>query len=75
MLRPLRATAAEGFRRTRMVPVAGAKAETVRAFLAGHVEPGSTVVTDGLPPPRPSSPATATGASPAPRGNCRACIG
>jgi transposase-like protein len=38
----------KGFGRARMVPVADAKAETVRAFLTDHVEPGSTVVTDGF---------------------------
>jgi transposase-like protein len=32
----------------RMTPVADAKAKTVRALLADHVEPGSTVVTDGF---------------------------
>jgi transposase-like protein len=39
---------AKGFGRARMVPVPDARAETVRAFLADHVEPGSTVVTDGF---------------------------
>jgi hypothetical protein len=38
----------KGFGRARMIPVADAKAKTVRAFLADHVEPGSTVVTDGF---------------------------
>jgi transposase-like protein len=38
----------KGFGRARLIPVADAKAKTVRAFLADHVEPGSTVVTDGF---------------------------
>ena len=37
-----------GFGRARMQRIPDAKTETLRAFLADSVEPGSTVVTDGL---------------------------
>ena len=38
-----------GFGRCRMAPIADASAETLRAFLREHVEPGTRVITDGWP--------------------------
>jgi transposase-like protein len=37
----------KGFGRCRMVPIADASAETLRAFLVDNVEPGARVITDG----------------------------
>jgi transposase-like protein len=39
----------KGFGRTRMAVLPDASSPSLAAFLADHVEPGSTVVTDGLP--------------------------
>jgi hypothetical protein len=38
----------KGFGRARMVVLPAATGMTIQALVAGHVEPGSTVVTDGL---------------------------
>jgi transposase-like protein len=37
----------KGYGRCRMAPLADASAASLRAFLADHVEPGATVITDG----------------------------
>jgi len=37
----------KGYGRCRMAPLADASATSLRAFLADHVEPGATVITDG----------------------------
>ena len=38
-----------GLGRCRMSPLADASAETLHAFVMDHVEPGSTIITDGWP--------------------------
>ena len=38
-----------GLGRCRMSPLADASAETLHAFVMDHVEPGSTIITDGCP--------------------------
>lgn len=40
---------AKGFGRCRMQVIDDASAPTLRAFLLAHVEPGSTILTDGFP--------------------------
>jgi transposase-like protein len=44
-----------GFGRCRMVALADASAESLRAFLVDNVEPGATVITDGWQPYRPAT--------------------
>ena len=39
-----------GLGRCRIAPVADASAESLQGFVMDHVEPGSTIVTDGWPP-------------------------
>ena len=39
-----------GLGRCRIAPVADGSAESLQAFVMDHVEPGSTIVTDGWPP-------------------------
>ncbi len=38
----------KGFGRCRLQVIPNAEADTLRSFLLAHVEPGSTVLTDGL---------------------------
>jgi len=44
-----------GFGRARMAPLADTSAATLRGFLIDNVEPGATVITDGLQSYRPAS--------------------
>ena len=67
-----------GLGRCRMAVLPDAKTDTLRTFLADHVEEGATSSrTAGSPTERPPQPATSTGGSPAPAGRrirrCPAC--
>jgi transposase-like protein len=45
----------KGFGRCRIVPIADASGESLRAFLIENVEPGARVITDGWQPYRPAT--------------------